>query len=52
MGKLPDALNYILSAISFTIVVVPVLLVLIVTDIREENRFINIFYNEIMQKSA
>ena len=49
MEKVFNALNFFLSVISFTIVIFPALLILIVTDIREENRFINTFYNEIMQ---
>jgi len=46
MGKLLDAFNYILSVISFALLIIPALLILIIIDLREENRLIKMFCNE------
>jgi hypothetical protein len=49
MGKVLNALNFILFVLSYAILVVPALIILVIADVIKENRFSNIFDNNIMQ---
>lgn len=48
MGKVLNALNFILFVLSYAILLVPALIILVIADVIKENRNIKMFDTNIM----